>query len=133
MELELQKTQLQLVETKERITALNSQISKQEQEVVQSITYHDPFQNRLSDLELELNTLSSEYSPEHYKVKMLKQQIEMLKSAAADSLNREAASRTMVTNPIRQALLQELINLTIEIGDRNKENSTGTDYRETQP
>lgn len=114
MELELQKTQLQLVETKERITALNSQISKQEQEVVQSITYHDPFQNRLSALELELNTLSSEYSPEHYKVKMLKQQIEMLKSAAADSLNREAASRTMVTNPIRQALLQELINLTIE-------------------
>lgn len=114
MELELQKTQLQLVETKERLSALNSQISKQEREVVQSITYQDPFQDRLSALELELNTLSSEYSQEHFKVKTVKQQIENLKSATVDSISREAASRTMISNPIRQALLQDLINLTIE-------------------
>ena len=45
---------------------------------------------------------------------MLKQQIENLKSAAIDSISREAASKTLVKNPIRQSLLQDLINLTIE-------------------
>lgn len=114
MELALQQTQLSLVETGERITVLNSQISRQEKDIVQSITYQDPFQNKLAALELELNSLTAEYSPEHFKVKMLKQQIENLKSAAIDSISREAASKTLVKNPIRQSLLQDLVNLTVE-------------------
>ncbi len=114
MELALQQTQLSLVETGERITVLNSQISKQEKDIVQSITFQDPFQNKLADLELELNSLTAEYSPEHFKVKMIKQQIENLKSAAIDSISREAASKTLVKNPIRQSLLQDLVNLTVE-------------------
>lgn len=113
MELALQQTQLALLESKERLTGLNTQISKQELEVVQSATYRDPFQNKIADLELELNTLSSEYSPEHFKVKMVTQQIENLKLATVDSISREAASKTLVKNPIRQSLIQELINVTI--------------------
>lgn len=114
IEMELQQTQLALLESKERFTALKSQIGKQELNVVQSVTYQDPFQSRIADLELELNTLNSEYSPEHYKVRMIRQQIENLKAVTADSITREAASRTLVKNPIRQALLQELVNLTVE-------------------
>ncbi|MBN1307000.1 MAG: polysaccharide biosynthesis tyrosine autokinase [Chitinispirillaceae bacterium] len=114
METALQQTQLSLLESKERLAALNKQISGQELNIVQSVTYHDPFQSRIADLELELNTLASEYSPEHFKVKMLRQQIDNLKTATADSMTREAASRTLVKNPIRQTLLQELINLSIE-------------------
>lgn len=114
MEMSLQQTQLSLLENKERLGALNKQISRQELNVVQSVTYQDPFQNRIADLELELNTLTSEYSPEHYKVKTLKQQIDNLKSATVDSITREAASKTLVKNPIRQTLLQELVNITIE-------------------
>ncbi len=114
MELALQQTQLRLVEITERVTVLNTQIGRQEKDIVQSITFQDPFQNKLADLELELNSLTAEYSPEHYKVKMLKQQIENLKSAAIDSLSREAASKTLVNNPIRQSLVQDLVNLTVE-------------------
>lgn len=114
MELALQKTQLSLLESKERLSALNSQIKLQDPDIIQSITYQDPLQTKIADLELELNTSTAEYSTEHFKVKMLKQQIENLKSAAIDSISREAASKTMVKNPIRQALLQDLINLTIE-------------------
>lgn len=114
MELALQKTQLALLESKERFSALNSQINQQDHDIVQSITYQDPLQTRIADLELELNSSAAEYSSEHFKVKMLKQQIENLKSAAIDSISREAASKTMIKNPIRQALLQDLINLTIE-------------------
>jgi succinoglycan biosynthesis transport protein ExoP len=115
MELALQQTQLSLVESKQKLSALNSQIGQQEQNIVQSITYQDPFQNHLSDLELQLNTLSAEYSPEHYKVKMIKEQIEKLKAAAIDSLTREASSRTLVNNPIRQSLVQSLVNLNVEV------------------
>ncbi len=114
MELELQKTQLSLLESKERLSALNSQINLQDHDIVQSITFQDPLQTKIADLELELNASAAEYSAEHFKVKMLKQQIENLKSAAIDSISREAASKTMVKNPIRQALLHDLINLTIE-------------------
>ncbi|HEX3019517.1 MAG TPA: polysaccharide biosynthesis tyrosine autokinase [Chitinispirillaceae bacterium] len=114
MELALQKTQLSLLESKERLSALNSQINLQDHDIVQSITYQDPLQTKIADLELELNTSTAEYSAEHYKVKMLKQQIEKLKTAAIDSISKDAASKTLVKNPIRQALLQDLINLTIE-------------------
>ncbi|NLL13717.1 MAG: polysaccharide biosynthesis tyrosine autokinase [Fibrobacter sp.] len=114
MELALQKTQLSLLESKERLSALNSQIELQDHDIIQSITYQDPLQTKIADLELELNASTAEYSAEHFKVKMLKQQIENLKSAAIDSISREAASKTLVKNPIRQSLLQDLINLTIE-------------------
>ncbi|MBN2036179.1 MAG: polysaccharide biosynthesis tyrosine autokinase [Chitinispirillaceae bacterium] len=113
MEIELQKTQLGLVEARERLASHNSQITKQELTIVQSITFNDPIKDRLAQLELEYNTLSAENSPEHYKVKMIRQQIEKLKSAAVDSMT-EAASRTLVKNPIRQDLVQSFINLTIE-------------------
>jgi succinoglycan biosynthesis transport protein ExoP len=113
MEIALQQTQLALVDAKERLTSLNSQITKQELNIVQSITFNDPIKERLSQLELEYNTLSAENSPEHFKVKMIRQQIEKLKSAAADSMT-EAASRTLVKNPIRQDLVQSYVNLTIE-------------------
>ncbi len=114
MESSLQQTELALLETRERFSALNSQINAQQQDIVQSVTYQDPFQNRIAALELELNTLASEYSQEHFKVKMLRQQIENLKAATADSMTHEAVSKTLVKNPIRQALLQELVNLSIE-------------------
>jgi tyrosine-protein kinase Etk/Wzc len=115
MELALQKTNLDIIENRERQQELKSQISTQELNIVQSMTYSDPFKNRLSDLELELNTLSAEYSPEHYKVKSVKEQIERLKDATVDSISREAASKTLIKNPIRQSLMQEMINLSIEI------------------
>ncbi|MBN1129453.1 MAG: hypothetical protein JXA71_10730, partial [Chitinispirillaceae bacterium] len=113
MEIALQETQLSLVESRDRLTSLTSQITKQEQTIVQSITFIDPIKDRLSQLELEYSTLSAEYSPEHFKVKMVRQQIEKLKEAAVDSMT-EAASRTLVKNPIRQELVQSFVNLTIE-------------------
>jgi capsular exopolysaccharide synthesis family protein len=113
MEIALQETQLSLVEARERLTSLNSQISRQEKDIVQSITFTDPFKDKLSELELENSTLSAEYSPEHFKVKMIRDQIEKLKEAAVDSMT-EAASRTLIKNPIRQDLVQSLVNLTIE-------------------
>jgi len=114
MELALQQAQLGLVETTQRISTLTSQISKQELDIIQSFTFNDPFQKKIADLELELNSLTTEYSAEHFKVKMLKQQIDNLKIAAVDSISREAESKTFIKNPIRQALLQDLLNLSVE-------------------
>ncbi len=114
MELALQQTQLSLIEVTERIQGINSQISKQELDIVQSFTYNDPFQKKIADLELELNSLTAEYSTEHYKVKMLRQQIDNLKVATIDSISRDASSKTFVKNPIRQSLVHEIVNLTVE-------------------
>ncbi|MGE5672119.1 MAG: GumC family protein, partial [Fibrobacterota bacterium] len=114
MELALQQTQLSLIEVAERIQSINSQISKQELDIVQSFTFNDPFQKKIADLELELNSLTAEYNNEHYKVKMLRQQIENLKVATIDSISRDATSKTFVKNPIRQSLVQEIVNLTVE-------------------
>ncbi|MCU0608942.1 MAG: polysaccharide biosynthesis tyrosine autokinase [Chitinispirillaceae bacterium] len=114
MELSLQETQLALIDSRERLTSLKSQIGAQDLDIVQSITLTDPLKNKIAALELEYNSLSSEYSAEHFKVKMIRQQIEKLKSATADSISRAADSRTLVKNPIRQSLLQEYISTTIE-------------------
>ena len=119
MELALQQTQLDLLESKERLTTLKSQISQQEINVVQSMTYENPMRSRLAELELELNTLSGEYSPDHFKIKQLKQQIENLKQAMQTEIEKEvsgkAVKHTLVKNPIRESLLQTYVNQNIEI------------------
>lgn len=119
MEIALQQTQLNLLETKERLSSLQSQIGKQQVTVVQSMTYENPMQSRLSELELELNTLSGEYSQDHFKIKQIKQQIENLKQAMQSEIEKEvtknAAKRTLIKNPIRESLLQTFVNQSIEI------------------
>ncbi len=114
MEIALQQTQLELIGGREKLSGLTSQIGKQDKNIIQSITFTDPIKERLAALELEYQTLSAENSPEHFKVRMIRQQIEKLKSAAADSLAREAASRTLVKNPIRQSLVQDMITTSID-------------------
>jgi polysaccharide biosynthesis transport protein len=114
MELELQKTELDMLESRERFSGINKQIGQQDINVIQSMTYSNPFQTKLAELELELNSLSAEYSPEHFKVKMVKGQIDKIKEAMKTDITKEAASRTLVKNPIREGLLQDLVNLSIE-------------------
>jgi capsular exopolysaccharide synthesis family protein len=114
LELELQKTELDMLESRERFTGINKQIGQQDINVIQSMTYSNPFQAKLAELELELNSLSAEYSPEHFKVKMIKGQIDKIKEAMKTDITREAASRTLIKNPIREGLLQDLVNLSIE-------------------
>lgn len=119
MEIALQQTQLSLLETKERLTTLKSQIGKQEINIVQSMTYENPMRSKLAQLELELNTLSGEYSRDHFKIKQIIQQIENLKQAMQSEIEKEisekAVKHTLVKNPIRQALLQTFVNQNIEI------------------
>jgi len=119
MEIALQQTQLNLFETKERLTTLKSQIGQQQVNVIQSMTYENPIRSRLADLELELNTLSGEYSPDHFKIKQIKQQIENLKQAMQSEIEKEvtekAVKHILIKNPIRESLLQTFVNQNIEI------------------
>ncbi len=119
MEIALQETQLGLLENKERLVTLKSQISKQEINIVQSKTYENPIRSRLADLELELNTLSGEYSPDHFKIKQITQQIENLKKVMQSEIEKEvtdnAVKHILVKNPIRESLLQTFVNHNIEI------------------
>ncbi len=119
MELQLQKTQLNLLETRDRLSSLQSQISKQDLNIVQSFTYESPMGARLSQLQLELNTLTAEYSEDHFKIKNLRSQIENIKKAMTSNINKEisnnAVSKTLVKNPIRESLLQTFVNQTIEL------------------
>ena len=115
MELALQKAQLDLLENRERFEAIRSEIREQDINVVNSITYEDPYKNRLFDLQFELNTLLAEYSPDHFKVRKVRQKIEKLKKAMqSDITTRTSRSQTFVKNPIRQSLLESLVNLTIQ-------------------
>jgi capsular exopolysaccharide synthesis family protein len=114
MELSLQQTGLDMLENRNRLSQIKKQIDQQDINVIQSMTYSNPFQSKLADLELQLNSASAEYSPEHYKVKMIKNQIDKIKDALKSDITKEAESRTLTKNPIRESLLQEVINLTIE-------------------
>ncbi|MDD5674435.1 MAG: polysaccharide biosynthesis tyrosine autokinase [Chitinivibrionales bacterium] len=114
MELALQKTRLDLLEGKERLTSLNSQIRLQDIDVVQSMTYQSPYESRLSELELQLQEQLAQNSPEHYKVIMIKQEIEKLKQAIRVDVQK-ATSKTFVKNPIRETLLQTLVSMTIDM------------------
>jgi succinoglycan biosynthesis transport protein ExoP len=113
IEVALQETQIALLEAKERLVGLRSQIGQQEINVIQSMTYNNPFQSKISELELQLSTLAAEYSPDHFKVVTVKQQIEKLKLDMQTQITAEAASKTFVKNPIRQDLLSGLVDLTI--------------------
>ena len=119
MEIAFQQTQLDLLESRERLTTLKTQISQQEINVVHSMTYENPMRIRLAELELELNTLSGEYSSDHFKVKQITQQIENLKQAMQTEIENEvtqnAVKHTLVKNPIRESLLQTYVNQNIEI------------------
>jgi polysaccharide biosynthesis transport protein len=114
MELALQQTDLDMMENRNRMAQIKKEIDQQDINVIQSMTYSNPFQAKLADLELQLNSVSAEYSPEHFKVKMLKNEIEKIKEALKTDITKEAESRTLIKNPIRESLLQEVINLTIE-------------------
>ncbi|KMQ52010.1 Tyrosine-protein kinase EpsD [Chitinispirillum alkaliphilum] len=114
MEFALQRTRLDIVESRERLVALQSQISQQDADIVQSMTFQKPFQRKLEELELQLNTLLAQHSPEHFRVRSLMQQIDNIKEAAASEISRQSTSETRVTNPIRQSLLQKYVNITIE-------------------
>jgi tyrosine-protein kinase Etk/Wzc len=114
LELDLQKTEMSLLEGREKDQAVTSQIGKQTPDVVQSVTYIDPTKDKLAQLELEYNTLSAENSPEHFKVKILKEEIEKLKRAEADTMTREATSQTLVNNPILQSLLQDKVDWNVD-------------------
>ena len=114
MELSLQQTEMDMLESREKLLGLKREINQQDINVIQSITYSNPFQNKLAELELELNTASAEYSPDHFKVKMIKAQIDKLKEAMKTDIAKEAASRTLIKNPIRESLLQEAVSLSIE-------------------
>jgi capsular exopolysaccharide synthesis family protein len=114
MELALQKTELDMLESRERLTGLKKEITQQDINVIQSMTYSNPFQAKLAELELELNSTSAEYSPEHFKVKMIKGQIDKIKEAMKTDITQEAASRTLIKNPIRESLLQDVVNISIE-------------------
>ncbi|MFP4416296.1 MAG: GumC family protein [Fibrobacterota bacterium] len=115
MELALQQTQLDLLSSKEKLNTLKAQIGRQEVNIVQSMTYKNPYQEKISELELQLNTLSAEYSDDHYKIKTITQQIEKLKQAMQSVIANEAATQTFIKNPIRESLLQTLVNQSIEI------------------
>jgi capsular exopolysaccharide synthesis family protein len=114
MELALQQTQLDLLESKQRWTALQEQIGQQDINIIQSMTYENPYQNRLADLELELSTLLAEYSEEHFRVQSIQDQIKRIKEAMELEIHKKATQQTLVKNPIRESLLQELVNLTVE-------------------
>ena len=114
MELAMQQTELDMLESREKFTGLKKEIDQQQVDVIQSMTYQNPYQSKLAELELQLNTLSAEYSPEHFKVRMVRAEIDKIKNAMKSDISREAASQTFVKNPIRESLLQSLVNVTIE-------------------
>lgn len=115
METALQKTNLQYLEVKERLAVLRKEIGQQEVDIVQSMSYDNPYQKRVADLELQLSTLSAEYSPEHFKVRMIQHEIDTLRSVMAKELHQRAFQQTtLVKNPVRQTLLEDFVQQSIE-------------------
>jgi capsular exopolysaccharide synthesis family protein len=114
MEASKQATELDMLERKERLVGLRKEINQQDANVIQSMTYSNPYQARLADLEFQLNSQSAEYSPEHYKIKMIKNEIEKVKEAMKTYIVKEAASQTFVKNPLRESMISSVVNMSIE-------------------
>ncbi|MBD3346853.1 MAG: polysaccharide biosynthesis tyrosine autokinase [Chitinivibrionales bacterium] len=115
MELALQQTKMDLLENKEKFTSIKQQINQQEINIVNAITVEDPYQTRLSELEFQLNSLLADYNPDHYKVKMVQKEIRAMKEVIESSVKTKTVqSETYIKNPIRETLLQSLVNLTTE-------------------
>jgi capsular exopolysaccharide synthesis family protein len=114
MEASLQQTELAMIESKDKFAILQKQISQQDIEIVQSTTYEDPYRKRLNELEFELNISLAEYSPDHFKIQKLQQEIDRIKNILKSNVNKSIQNETMVTNPVREQLRQDLVTLTIE-------------------
>jgi polysaccharide biosynthesis transport protein len=114
LEADYQATELAIIDGKQKLDGFRKQIDQQSADVIASVSYQNPYQEKLNELELELSSLSTSFSPEHYKVRMVTDEINKIKAAMKTDITREATSKTMVTNPIRQSLLQDMINTSIE-------------------
>ncbi|MBD3420822.1 MAG: polysaccharide biosynthesis tyrosine autokinase [Chitinivibrionales bacterium] len=114
MELALQRTQLSMLDNKERFTAIRRQIIELDSNILQSITFTNPYENLLTDLEFQRNILLAEYNPDHFKVKNIEKQIDRVKEVLEEDLSKVARSKTYVKNPIRERLLQSLVTMTID-------------------
>ena len=114
MEVSLQQTDLDIIANKERFAALKAQMNQQELNIVQSVTYQDPYRKRLSELEFQLNTSMADLEPNHYKVQMLKQEMEHIKEIIKSNINKTIDNEIYVKNPVREQLAQQLVNLTVD-------------------
>ncbi len=115
IEMALQETQLGLLESRERLQTLKSKITQQDENIVQSMTYKNPYQDRIADLQLELATLIAEYSPDHYKVQRAENEIASLTKAMETEVSKLAVEKTVVKNPVREELIRNIVNLSLEI------------------
>jgi capsular exopolysaccharide synthesis family protein len=114
MEAELQQTELAMIESKDKFAILQKQISQQDIEIVQSVTYEDPYRKRLGELEFEKNISLAEYSPDHFKIQKIQQEIDRIKDILKSNVNKSIQNETTVRNPVREQLRQDLVSLTIE-------------------
>lgn len=110
----VQSSQLALIDNKQRFVSIKREINEQDISVVQSVTYSNPYQNQLADLEFQLNTLLAEYGPDHFKVQMVKKQIEKMREILSSEVSKTIRSKTLTKNPIRENLIQSIVSLTIE-------------------
>jgi len=114
MEAELQQTELAMIESKDKFGILQKQISQQDIEIVQSVTYEDPYRKRLGELEFEKNISLAEYSPDHFKIQKIQQEIDRIKNILKSNVNKSIQNETTVRNPVREQLRQDLVTLTID-------------------
>jgi capsular exopolysaccharide synthesis family protein len=109
----LQETRLSLIEAQKQIGALSSQLtmrtdSQKTREVRQNI-----IQDRLSELELELHTLSSRYTPDHYKIKTMKRQIERLRAALKQKRTGGKTTEYYEKDALRSSISRDIIKRTV--------------------
>ncbi len=111
VEASLHETEMSSSESSDRFNAIQSQIGKQDVDVISSISFSNPLQTKLSELEMELSTLSVQYGPNHYKVKNVTAQIDSLKRALGTELSKDAATgKMLIKNPIRENLRQQMVS-----------------------
>ncbi len=116
MESNLQNTRIDLKSNRDKIKSVTQEMTQNDMKVVGNITYEDPYRNRLSELEFDLNNLLTEYSPDHYKVRMVKDKIEKMKEIIRSDIETKIArKKTYVNNPIQQTLRQQYIDLNLAI------------------
>ncbi len=132
IELALQETQLALLENRERLQTLGSKITQQDENIVQSMTYKNPYQNRIADLQLELVTLMAEYNPDHYKVQRVQNEIKSLTEAMENEISKLAVEKTVVKNPVREGLIKSVVNLSVEISVLEAKRTALEQIREKQ-
>jgi polysaccharide chain length determinant protein (PEP-CTERM system associated) len=113
-------TQLETARAEAEVAIFEAQLSEREQTVISSQTLSEnpvvaQYRKALADLQIQRAQALEKYAPHHPVVAAIDGQIADIEKRLADEIERVISTETVTLNPVRQALIQQALQVESEV------------------